>query len=96
MYTDFATFTRDQEMLVTQAPESAFDYIEGFVVLKNKDSSHGWNSVPFDAKKIDPSIIPEEGGSVLYCIELVKKFSPNHMDTLNKVQISPLTPIEFA
>ncbi|XP_024383193.1 cytokinin dehydrogenase 4 isoform X2 [Physcomitrium patens] len=95
MYTDFATFTRDQEMLVTQAPESAFDYIEGFVVLKNKDSSHGWNSVPFDAKKIDPSIIPEEGGSVLYCIELVKKFSPNHMDTLNKTVERMVAPLSF-
>lgn len=84
MYTDFAAFTRDQEMLVSQPPESAFDYIEGFVVLKTEDSINGWNSVPFDSKKIDPSVIPEEGGSVLYYIELVKNFSSNDTDTVNE------------
>lgn len=85
MYTDFAAFTRDQEMLVSQPPEAAFDYIEGFVVLKNEDVNNGWNSVPFDGKKIDSGMIPVEGGSVLYYIELVKKFSSSDIDTLNQV-----------
>lgn len=91
MYTDFAAFTRDQEMLVSQPPESAFDYIEGFVVLKTEDSINGWNSVPFDSKKIDPSVIPEEGGSVLYYIELVKNFSSNDTDTVNEVTFPSLS-----
>lgn len=85
MYTDFATFTRDQEMLISQPPQHTFDYIEGFVVLKNEDPNNGWNSVPFDAKKIDPSMIPEEGGSVLYYIELAKKFSGDNILGLDQV-----------
>lgn len=72
-------------MFVIQVLELVFDYIEGFVVLKNKDFSYGWNFVFFDVKKIDFSIIFEEGGFVLYCIEFVKKFSLNYMDILNKV-----------
>jgi cytokinin dehydrogenase len=90
MYTDFAAFTRDQEMLASQEPSpevEAFDYIEGFVVLKNEDVNNGWNSVPFDGKKIDADMIPHEGGSVLYYIELVKKFSWRDTDTLDQVRI---------
>ena len=93
MYSDFATFTRDQEILVSQPPESAFDYIEGFVVLKNEDFNNGWNSVPFDGQKIDPSMIPDEGGSVLYYIELVKKFNWDDTATLNQVCVDSVTAI---
>lgn len=87
MYTDFATFTKDQELLISQPPDFAFDYIEGFVVLKNEDPNNGWNSVPFNGKKIDPSMIPREGGSILYYIELVKKFSSNDVATLDEVRV---------
>jgi cytokinin dehydrogenase len=87
MYTDFATFVRDQETLVSQPPELTFDYIEGFVVLKNEDFNNGWNSVPFDGQRIDPGMIPDEGGAVLYYIELVKKFNCNDMATLNQVRV---------
>lgn len=86
MYTDFAAFTRDQETLVSQPPEAAFDYIEGFVVLNNEDVHNGWNSVPFDGKKIDAAVIPDEGGSILYYIELVKKFSWSDTGSLNQVR----------
>ncbi|KAG0554892.1 hypothetical protein KC19_12G128300 [Ceratodon purpureus] len=95
MYTDFATFTRDQEMLISQPPGLAFDYIEGFVVLKNEDFNNGWNSVPFDGQTIDPSMIPDEGGSVLYYIELVKKFNWNDMGTLNQTVEKMLAPLRF-
>lgn len=95
MYTDFATFTRDQEFLVSQPPESAFDYIEGFVVVKNADPNNGWNSVPFDEQKIDPSTIPPEGGSVLYYIELVKKFSDHDIPTLDQTVEKMLLPLSF-
>lgn len=82
MYADFTAFTRDQELLASQA---SFDYIEGFVVLKNEDMSNGWNSVPFDGRKIDAAMIPDDGGPVMYYIELVKKFNWSDMDTLNQV-----------
>lgn len=95
MYTDFATFTRDQEMLISQPPQHTFDYIEGFVVLKNEDPNNGWNSVPFDAKKIDPSMIPEEGGSVLYYIELAKKFSGDNILGLDQIVERMMAPLSF-
>lgn len=95
MYTDFATFTRDQEFLVSQPPESAFDYIEGFVVLKIADFNNGWNSVPFDGQTIDPSTIPSEGGTVLYYIELVKKFSEGDASTLDQTVETMLSPLRF-
>jgi cytokinin dehydrogenase len=96
IYTDFAAFTQDQEFLVSQPPESAFDYIEGFVVLKNEDPISGWNSVPFDGKKIDPGMIPAEGGAILYYIELVKKFSSNDMATLDQVRAPPRAMVSCA
>lgn len=95
MYTDFATFTRDQELLVSQPRSTAFDYIEGFVVLRNEDSNNGWNSVPFDNQKIDPAMIPPDGGSVLYYIELVKKFSSRDTATLNQTVEHMLAPLRF-
>lgn len=95
MYTDFATFTRDQELLISQPPSSAFDYIEGFVVLKNEDANNGWNSVPFDGKKINPEMIPSEGGSILYYIELVKRFNPRDIATLDETVKRMLSPLRF-
>jgi cytokinin dehydrogenase len=95
MYTDFATFTRDQELLISQPPWSAFDYIEGFVVLNNADPNNGWNSVPFDGHSIDPTTIPTQSGSVLYYIELVKKFSHSDVSTLNQTLQRMLSPLQY-
>lgn len=49
------------------------------MVLKNEDFNNGWNLVFFDVKKIDFSMIFEEGGFVLYYIEFVKKFSGDNI-----------------
>ena len=43
--------------------------------------------MPFDGQRIDPGMIPDEGGAVLYYIELVKKFNWNDMATLNQVRV---------
>lgn len=54
-------------------------------MLKIEDFINGWNLVFFDLKKIDFSVIFEEGGFVLYYIEFVKNFSLNDMDIVNEV-----------
>ncbi|CAN8252516.1 unnamed protein product [Cochlearia groenlandica] len=70
VYSEFDVFTRDAEWLVSQKDES-FDYVEGFVFVNGDDPVNGWPSVPLHQDHyFDPTRIPQDSGSVLYCLEL--------------------------
>ncbi|XP_062023467.1 cytokinin dehydrogenase 7 [Rosa rugosa] len=75
VYTEFDAFTRDAESLVTRRHESSdddsFDYVEGFAFMNSDNPADGLPSVPLHPDQIfDPTRLPEEAGSVLYCLEL--------------------------
>jgi cytokinin dehydrogenase len=95
LYTDFQTFRTDIEMLISETDDEnddgethhTFDYVEGFVVLNNKDPKYnGWKIVPFSPDDINSSMIPEDAGPVMYCIEVTKTYnSSDDLPSLKEV-----------
>jgi cytokinin dehydrogenase len=93
MYTDFQSFTRDQEMLISTQKKAAvedaagtFDYVEGIVIINNDNPYNGWKSVPFAPQQLNSSsMIPKDAGSLLYYIELAKGFDPNNIHAMEQV-----------
>lgn len=95
MYTDFETFRKDQEMLISETDElNTFDYFEGFVVINNDNPINGWKSVPFIPDHINSSMIPQDAGSVMYYIELTKSYDLQELPTLAQVNTN-LPPLRF-
>lgn len=98
MYTDFETFRKDQEMLISETDElNTFDYVEGFVVINNDNPINGWKSVPFIPDHINSSMIPHNAGSVMYYIELTKSYNLQELPTLAQVgtNFPPLGDFSF-
>lgn len=82
LYSDFATFTADQEALIRS--KQPFDYVEGFVVVNDES---GLQSVPFRHGELDMAMIPANAGSVMYCLELTKAALHSDLHTLDQVCI---------
>ncbi|KAG0554904.1 hypothetical protein KC19_12G129000 [Ceratodon purpureus] len=82
MYTDFATFKADQELLISSS--QAFDYVEGFVVMNNENAVNGWGSVPFVRSDINKAMIPTTAGSVMYCLEVTKAYFVADLESVNE------------
>lgn len=76
IYSDFASFQRDQLRFISKAEKSnVFDYVEGFVVPNSPSFEFGYNSVPFDGQTVNATLMPDpETSSVLYFIELAKNY----------------------
>lgn len=91
LYTDFAAFTRDQELLISA--EHAFDYIEGFVIINRTGLLNNWRSSfnpqdPVQASKF------RSDGKKLFCLELAKYFNPENTDLANQVRQAKVQPEE--
>ncbi|KAK8546089.1 hypothetical protein V6N13_067324 [Hibiscus sabdariffa] len=81
LYTDFATFAKDQEKLISG--ESMFDYIEGFVIINRTGLLNNWRSSfnpqdPVQASKF------KSDGRTLYCLELAKYFNRDETAGVNR------------
>lgn len=81
LYLDFATFTNDQEHLVTS--QNSFDYIEGFVIINRTGLLNKWRS-SFNPKDPFQSKTFKSEGRVLYCLEVAKYFNPKDSDDLDQ------------
>lgn len=84
LYSDFSTFSQDQEYLITA--EKTFDYIEGFVIINKTGLVNKWRSssfIPHDPLQASQFV---SDGRTLYCIELTKNFNPENVDTINQVR----------
>lgn len=94
LYSDFYTFTKDQEYLTSQ--ENSFDYIEGFVLINRTGVLNNWRST-FGPK--DPLQVEQfrSDGKTLYCLEMVKYLTTKDEDIMNQVIYiyiyTPLSPI---
>lgn len=82
MYSDFSTFTLDQELLISA--ENTFDYIEGLVIKNRTGLLNNWRS-SFNPKDEDQADQFRSEGKTLFCLELAKYFDPETMDTTYKV-----------
>ncbi|KAG0599156.1 hypothetical protein M758_12G131900 [Ceratodon purpureus] len=93
MYTDFATFKADQELLISSS--QAFDYVEGFVVMNNENAVNGWGSVPFVRSDINKAMIPATAGSVMYCLEVTKAYFVADLESVDETVEAMLAPLSF-
>ena len=85
LYTDFATFARDQEKLISG--ESTFDYIEGFVIINRTGLLNNWRSSFNPQDPVQASQFKSDGRT-LFCLELAKYFNPEETDVVNQVRHS--------
>ncbi|KAH1030472.1 hypothetical protein J1N35_042646 [Gossypium stocksii] len=90
LYTDFATFTRDQEEIISG--ESTFDYVEGFVIINRTGLLNNWRSSfnpqdPVQASKF------KSDGRTLFCLELAKYFNRDETAVVNREIHSSLSQL---
>lgn len=73
LYSDFSTFARDQEHLISA--ENTFDYIEGLVIVNKTGLINNWRSSfnPQDPEQAEQFV---SDGRTLFCLELTKNFNP--------------------
>lgn len=83
LYSDFATFTRDQERLISA--ENTFDYIEGFVIINRTGLLNNWRS-SFNPQDPAQASLFKSDGKTLFCLELAKYFTPGKTEAVNQVQ----------
>lgn len=81
LYSDFASFTQDQEMLTSE--EKTFDYIEGFVIINRTGLLNNWRS-SFDPKDPVQASQFNSDGRILFCLEMTKNFNPEETDKMNQ------------
>ncbi|KAF2322440.1 hypothetical protein GH714_017145 [Hevea brasiliensis] len=72
LYSDFTTFTRDQELLIYA--ESTFDYIEGFVIINRTGLLNNWR---WDNRT--SAVIPEE--DIFYLVAFLSSAVPSSTGT---------------
>lgn len=83
LYSDFNTFTRDQEHLISS--ESTFDYIEGFVIINRTGLLNNWRSSFSPQDPLQASQF-ESGGQTFFCLEVAKYFNLGQTDTIIEVR----------
>ncbi|KAK4802360.1 hypothetical protein SAY86_000563 [Trapa natans] len=79
LYSDFDTFTRDQERLISA--EKTFDYIEGFVIKNRTGLLNNWRSSFSPQDPVQASQFKSDG-KVLFCLEMAKYFKLRESDTV--------------
>lgn len=83
LYADFATFTKDQETLISA--EKTFDYIEGFVIINRTGLLNNWRSSFNPQDPVQASQFNSDGRT-LFCLELAKYFHLSETDVVNQVR----------
>lgn len=83
LYSDFATFSKDQEYLISA--DETFDYIEGFVIKNRPNLINSWKG-SFDPQDPDGASDFKSDGKVLFCLELAKNFNPDKTDVIFQVR----------
>ncbi|XP_076891416.1 cytokinin dehydrogenase 6-like [Bidens hawaiensis] len=92
LYLDFATFTKDQEMLISS--NSSFDYVEGFVLINRTGLLNNWRS---SLKNKDPAgarrFVSE--GKTIFCLEIAKYFKQEDAHTIDQKVKSLLSKLNY-
>ncbi|KAK6147707.1 hypothetical protein DH2020_018619 [Rehmannia glutinosa] len=80
IYSDFSTFTRDQEQLISS---NAPNYVEG-ILITNENTTNEWrSSFSSPSRQSDiVSLLKKQG--ILYSIELVKYYDSQSANTIDK------------
>lgn len=85
MYSDFGSFTRDQEQLISLHGSDKFDYVEGFVIT-DESLINNWRSSFFSPR--NPIKLSSLGshGKVLYCLEVTKNYDDATAGSVDQVR----------
>ncbi|XP_071690104.1 cytokinin dehydrogenase 9-like [Rutidosis leptorrhynchoides] len=92
LYSDFATFTGDQEHLISA--DNTFDYIEGLVIKNRTGLLNNWRS-SFNPKYDNEASQFTSEGKTLFCLELAKNFNPNDIVKTNEEIESMLSELHY-
>ncbi|XP_057976796.1 cytokinin dehydrogenase 6 [Malania oleifera] len=92
LYSDFSTFTTDQEHLISAA--NTFDYIEGFVIINRTGLLNNWRSSFSPQDPVQASQFKSDG-QTLYCLELAKYFNPDETNLINQEIESLLSQLSY-
>lgn len=85
LYSDFDTFTKDQEHLISAT--NTFDYIEGFVNINRTGLLNNWRSSFNPQDHVQASHFKSDG-KILFCLEVAKHFRENEVDLANQVKLN--------
>ncbi|XP_068647474.1 cytokinin dehydrogenase 5-like [Aristolochia californica] len=98
LYSDFSTFTRDQEHLISLQDEPAsnrFDYVEGFVIVE-QGLTNNWRSSFFSPRNpVKVSSLGVTGSGVLYCLEITKNYNDASAKTVDQEVEALLKKLNF-
>ncbi|MBA0775194.1 hypothetical protein Gotri_010354 [Gossypium trilobum] len=86
LYSNFSTFTRDQEYLISlheQPASQKFDYVEGFVIV-DEGLINNWRSSFFSPHNPVKISSLEPNGGVLYCLEIAKNYHESTASTIDQ------------
>jgi cytokinin dehydrogenase len=87
LYSNFSTFTKDQEFLISlhgKPTSQRFDYVEGFVIV-DEGLINNWRSSFFSpSNPVKISSLNADGG-VLYCLEITKNYHQGNADSVDEV-----------
>ncbi|KAJ4711556.1 putative Cytokinin dehydrogenase [Melia azedarach] len=92
LYSDFASFARDQEYLISA--EKTFDYIEGFVIVNRTGLLNNWRSSFNPQDPVQASCFKSDGRT-LYCLELAKYINTDEKDLVNQEVENSLSQLNF-
>ncbi|XP_020580080.1 cytokinin dehydrogenase 5 [Phalaenopsis equestris] len=96
LYSNFTSFTRDQERLISLHNQQRFDYIEGFVIAE-EGLINNWRSSFFSPSNppVTLSSIGGRQGAVLYCLELTKNYHHSSSDSIDEEVEALLRELDF-
>ncbi|CAN0917227.1 Cytokinin dehydrogenase 6 [Linum grandiflorum] len=92
LYSDFATFTSDQEHLISA--RNTFDYIEGFVIINRTGLLNNWRSSFNPQDPVHASQFKSDG-KTLYCLELAKYFRKDKRDAAHEEVMDLLSQLRY-
>lgn len=88
LYSDFSTFARDQERLISlngRKQSNALDYLEGSLML-NQGPPDNWRSSFFPQASHSRIISLVTKRGIIYCLEVSKYYDEHTETTVKKVR----------
>ncbi|GLJ46756.1 hypothetical protein SUGI_0986060 [Cryptomeria japonica] len=97
LYSDFKTFTQDQENLISRPEEGelTFDYVEGFVIVNNGGLLSNWRSSFFSPQNPVKVSSLNTTGRVLYCLEMTLNYMHENFDKVDEDVTWLLSSLHF-
>ncbi|KAJ7966804.1 Cytokinin dehydrogenase [Quillaja saponaria] len=97
LYSNFSTFTKDQEFLISLHGNPAsqrFDYVEGFVIV-DEGLINNWRSSFFSPSNPVKITSVNSDGGVLYCLEITKNYHGHNVDAIDQEIEALLEKLHF-